>query len=336
MKLVIQIPCFNEESTLPVTLSQLPRSIPGFDEIETLVVDDGSTDDTVKVAGHCGVDHILPLGVHQGLGTAFSSGLEACLRLGADVIVNTDGDNQYCGEDIRLLVRPILENRADLVVGVRDISAIDHFSWIKKRLQKIGSWVVRKAAGCPIEDTTSGFRAFNREGALRTMVFSRFSYTLETVIQAGYSQLRVTTVPVRVNRKLRESRLADSTWHYLKKSGATILRIYAMYNPLKVFSIIGGTVFFAGFLLGMRYLYYYLSAGASGHVQSLILSAVLLIVGFQIMIIGLLSDLISAHRRLSEDTYYRVRKLELSRESTPAKPVEARVERERRQSALAP
>ena len=312
VKLVIQIPCYNEEASLPVTLQGLPFSIEGIDVIETLIIDDGSTDNTVQVARRCGVNHVLELGTHRGLGAAFSAGLEACLKVGADVIVNTDGDNQYCGEDIHLLVQPILEDRADLVVGVRDIFSIEHFSWTKKWLQRFGSWVVRKASRCSIEDTTSGFRAFNQEGALRTMVYSRFSYTLETVIQAGYSQLRLATVPVRVNEKLRESRLAGSTWQYLKKSAATILRIYAMYNPLKVFSFIGGMVFFLGFLLALRYLYFYFAAGASGHIQSLILSAVLLIVGFQIMVIGLLSDLISAHRRLSEDVYYRVRRLELN------------------------
>ena len=318
MKLIIQIPCFNEETLLPFALRGLPPQIEGIDEIETLVVDDGSTDGTVQVAHQCGVNHIVELGTHRGLGAAFSAGLEACLQLGADVIVNTDADNQYRGEDIFLLLQPILEGRADLVVGVRDISSIEHFSWTKKWLQQLGSWVVRKASHCSIEDTTSGFRAFNQEGALRTMVYSRFSYTLETIIQAGYNQLRVATVPVRVNEKLRESRLAGSTWEYLKKSTATIVRIYAMYNPLKVFSFIGGMVFIPGVLLGIRYLYFYLEVGASGHVQSLILSAILLIVGFQIMVIGLLSDLISAHRRLSEDIYYRVRKLELDREPTGA------------------
>jgi glycosyltransferase involved in cell wall biosynthesis len=315
VKLIIQIPCFNEEATLPVTLRGLPRSIKGIDVIETLVIDDGSTDSTLKVARQCDVDHLLELGSHRGLGTAFSSGLEASLRLGADLIVNTDGDNQYHGEDIGQLVQPIVEGKADLVVGVRDIYSIEHFSWIKKRLQRLGSWIVRKATRCPIEDTTSGFRAFNREGALRTIVHSRFSYTLETVIQAGYSQLRVATVPVRVNEKLRESRLAGSTWQYLKNSAVTILRVYAMYQPLKVFSSIGGTMFFVGFLLGLRYLYFYFAAGASGHLQSLILSAILVIVGFQIMVIGLLSDLISAQRRLSEDIFYRIRKLELSTNS---------------------
>jgi glycosyltransferase involved in cell wall biosynthesis len=311
MKLIVQIPCYNEESTLSMTLRELPRSIEEIDAIETLIIDDGSTDGTIRVAREYGVEHILELKAHQGLGVAFAAGLDACLRLGADVIVNTDGDNQYCGEDVRTLVRTLLSQKADLVVGTRDIFRIGHFSFTKKWLQRIGSWVVRKVSSCAIEDTTSGFRAFNREAALRTVVFSRFSYTLETLIQAGNSQLKVATVPIRVNERLRDSRLAGSTWTYLQKSAATILRIYAMYHPLRVFSFIGAFVFLGGFVLGCRYLYYYLTVGASGHVQSLILSAILLIVGFQIIVIGLLADLISAQRRLSEDIFYRVRRMEL-------------------------
>jgi glycosyltransferase involved in cell wall biosynthesis len=312
MKLIIQIPCFNEAATLPLTLRELPRAVPGIDRIEILVIDDGSTDDTLGQARELGVDHVLELRQHQGLGSAFRAGLDACLGLGADIIVNTDGDNQYCGEDIENLVQPILQGQADLVVGARDIDSVEHFSLIKKWLQKLGSWIVRKVAGSPVRDTTSGFRALNREAALRTIVYSKFSYTLETVIQAGRSSLKVTTVPVRVNRKLRESRLADSTGQYLKKSAATILRIYSMYNPLRVFFFIGGTSCLLGILLGLRYLYFYVIAGASGHIQSLILSAVLLIVGFQIIVIGLAADLISANRRLSEDILYRVRRMELT------------------------
>jgi glycosyltransferase involved in cell wall biosynthesis len=317
MKLIIQMPCFNEQVTLPATLRGLPRSVAGIDVIEILVINDGSTDNTSSLARELGVNHILELGKHQGLSAAFRSGLDACLKLGADIIVNTDGDNQYCGEDIETLVRPILEGKADLVVGSRNIDSIEDFSLLKKWLQKAGSWVVRKVAGCSIQDTTSGFRAFNREAALRTVVYSKFSYTLETLIQAGSSQLQVATVPIHVNRKMRESRLADSTWQYLKKSTATILRIYAMYNPMRVFFLIGGVGFFLGILLGFRYLYYYLVAAASGHIQSLILSAILMIVGFQIMVIGLVADLIGANRRLNEDMLYRIRKMELSLQSRP-------------------
>ena len=320
MKLIIQIPCFNEEATLPLTLRALPRAIPGIDQIEVLIIDDGSTDDTSGQAYELGVDHLVDLGQHQGLGSAFRAGLEACLRLGADVIVNTDGDNQYHGEDIEALVQPIVKQQADLVIGTRDIDSIEYFSPLKKWLQKWGSWVVRKAAGSPIRDATSGFRALNREAALRTIVYSKFSYTLETVIQAGRSRLRVATVPVRVNGKLRESRLAGSTWQYLKRSTATILRIYAMYNPLRVFFFIGGSSCLLGVLLGLRYLYFYVTAAASGHIQSLILSAILMIVGFQVMVIGLVADLIGANRRLNEDILYRVRKMELARQdiSSPA------------------
>jgi glycosyltransferase involved in cell wall biosynthesis len=316
MKLIIQIPCFNEEATLPATLRALPRTIPGIDQIEVLVIDDGSTDHTSKEARDFGVDHILELGHHQGLGWAFRAGLEACVQLGADAIVNTDGDNQYRGEDIEALIQPILRRQADLVIGARDVDSIEHFSSLKKWLQKLGSWVVRRASGRAVPDTTSGFRALNREAALRTIIYSKFSYTLETVIQSGHTPLKVATVPVRVNDKLRESRLAGSTWQYLKRSTATILRIYAMYNPLRVFFFIGGTSILLGFLLGLRYLYLYLTAAASGHIQSLILSAILVIVGFQVMVIGLVADLIAANRRLNEDILYRVRKMELARQKT--------------------
>ena len=316
MKLIIQIPCFNEEATLPATLRRLPRQIPGIDQIEVLVVNDGSTDQTVQCARELGVDHIVEFGTNQGLGTAFKTGLDSCLKLGADIIVNTDADNQYFGEDIAALVQPILQAEADLVVGTRDIDSIEYFSASKKKLQKLGSWIVRKASGCAIQDTTSGFRAFNREAALRTIVYSKFSYTLETLIHAGSGSLTITHVPVRVNDKLRESRLAGSTWQYLKKSLVTLLRVYSMYNPLKVFLYLGGLAFLLGFALGARYLYFYFSAGASGHLQSLILAAILMIVGFQIMVIGLVADLIAANRRLNEEMLYRLRKIELR--SSPA------------------
>lgn len=312
MKLIIQIPCYNEAATLPLTLQRLPRRIAGVDEIEILVINDGSTDQTAQRARELGVDHLVEFASNQGLASAFMKGLDACLQRGADIIVNTDADNQYFGEDIEALVQPILQGQADLVVGTRDIESIEHFSPTKKWLQKWGSWVIRKASGCPIQDTTSGFRAFNREAALRTIVYSKFSYTLETLIQAGTGPLTIAQVPVRVNGKLRESRLADSTWQYLKKSAATLLRIYSMYNPLRVFLFLGSLAFLAGFALGLRYLYYYFVAGASGHLQSLILSAILMIVGFQVMVIGLVADLIAANRRLNEDLLYRLRKLELS------------------------
>jgi glycosyltransferase involved in cell wall biosynthesis len=323
MKLIIQIPCFNEEHTLPATLRRLPTHIDGIDRIEILVINDGSTDGTAQLAREMGVDHVVEFSTNQGLGPAFKAGLDACVKLGADIIVNTDADNQYFGEDIEALIAPILQETADLVIGVRDIASIEHFSTIKKCLQRWGSWIVRKASGCAIEDTTSGFRAYNREAALRTIIYSKFSYTLETLIHAGSSSQKIAQVPVRVNGKLRESRLAGSTWQYINRSVATLLRMYSMYNPLRVFLFIGGMAFLMGFALGLRYLGFYFSVGASGHIQSLILSAILAIVGFQIMIIGLVADLISANRRLNEEILYRLRKIELQEnEKAPEKFIE--------------
>jgi glycosyltransferase involved in cell wall biosynthesis len=311
MKLIIQIPCYNEEKTLPITLRDFPRQIPGVECIEYLIVDDGSSDRTVEVARELGVHHIVRLGKHLGLGAAFRAGLEACLKRGADLIVNTDGDNQYSGADIPLLIQPLLDQRADLVIGVRDIDSVHDFSPLKKKLQKIGSWVVCRAARCRIEDTTSGFRAFNREAALRLNIFSEFSYTLETLIQAGQSALRVITVPISVNRKLRESRLAGSIPQYVGRSAATILRIYATYYPLRFFSIGGGFFFLAGLILSLRYLMLYVFYAEGGHLQSLILASILFMLGVQLWVIGLVSELICVNRRLAEDVLYRFRKLEM-------------------------
>jgi glycosyltransferase involved in cell wall biosynthesis len=324
MKLIIQIPCYNEENSLPATLRELPRGIRGIDEIEVLVIDDGSDDRTVEMARQAGVSHIVSLGKHQGLAVAFRSGLDACLWRGADLIVNTDGDNQYAGGDIETLVAPILSGQADLVVGVRDIESISYFSPLKKRLQRIGSWVVRQAAGSPIEDTTSGFRAFNREAALRINVFSGFSYTLETLIQAGQGPLRIATVPVRVNAKMRESRLAGSIRKYIARSAATIFRVYATYNPMRVFFWAGAVSFSLGCLISLRYLYLYWTASASGHVQSLILSAILMILGFQLFVVGVVSELISVNRRLNEEVLYRLRRLELNQASRPGALIEGK------------
>lgn len=314
MKLFIQIPCFNEENTLPIVLRNLPNSVQGVETVETLVIDDGSSDRTVEVAHQCGVKHIIELGQHQGLATAFRVGLDESLRLGADIIVNTDGDNQYCGSDIEALIYPIIYNQFDLVVGSRDISNVPYFSWIKKQIQKIGSWVVRSMAHSTVVDTTSGFRAYSREAAMRTIVHSKFSYTLETVIQAGYSQLKVATIPVRTNEKLRESRLASSSWTYLKKSVPTILRIYTMYNPLKVFFFWGIVSLMLGSFLGARYLYFLILEMSSGHIQSLILAAIMIIIGVQIIIVGLVADLIAANRRINEEVLYRIKKIELGKE----------------------
>lgn len=319
MKLIIQIPCLNEEKTLPVTLRDLPTFIEGVDEIETLIIDDGSTDRTVEVARELGVHHVVRHTNNKGLAEAFMSGLDACVKLGADIIVNTDGDNQYSGDSIKDLIAPILAGQADMVVGDRQINGIPHFSFVKKQLQQIGSWVVRHISDTEVADTTSGFRAFSREAALRLNVISGFTYTLETIIQAGKSNIAITHVPVKTNGKLRDSRLFRSIPSYIKRSAATIFRIYTMYEPLKTFSLIGGSVFSLGLLISLRFLYYYIMGDGDGHIQSLILSAVLMLIGFQVIMIGFLADLIRGNRRLIEDTQYRVKKLEIRENPRKAK-----------------
>ena len=311
MKLMIQIPCLNEEQTLPITIKDIPRQIDGVDEVEVLIIDDGSTDHTVDVAKENGVDHVVKFTNNKGLAKAFTAGLDACLKLGADIIVNTDGDNQYNGQDIPKLIKPILDGKADMVIGDRRTDNIAHFSFLKKRLQKLGSWAVRRVSGTDIADTTSGFRALNREAALKTNVVSDFTYTLETIIQAGKKNIAVTHVPIETNEKLRESRLFSSIRKYMQRSATTIIRIYAMFEPLKTFSYVGGAVFLLGLLISLRFLYFYFTSSGQGHVQSLILAAVLFIIGFQIMVIGLVADLISGNRKLIEDSLYRIRKLEL-------------------------
>lgn len=312
MKLIIQIPCLNEEQTLAETLGDLPKSIAGIDEIETLIIDDGSTDGTIRVARENGVNHIVSFTNNKGLAEAFMAGLDACLKLGADIIVNTDGDNQYRGDNIADLVKPIIQGEADIVIGDRQVNAIEHFSFTKKRLQVLGSWVVKHVSNTEVPDATSGFRAFSREAALRMNVISRFSYTLETIIQAGKKNLAVTHVPIKTNEKLRESRLFSSIPKYLRRSILTIFRIYTMYEPLKTFLRIGGLIFGAGFLVSLRFLYFYAMGNGAGHIQSLILAAVLMMIGFQVIMIGLVADLIGGNRRLIEDTLYRVKKIELN------------------------
>jgi glycosyltransferase involved in cell wall biosynthesis len=312
VKLIIQIPCLNEEQTLPVTLKDLPKQIDGVDEIETLVIDDGSTDNTVEVARKHGVTHIVRLTNRKGLAEAFMAGLDACLKLGADIIVNTDGDNQYRGSDIARLIKPILRGKADMVVGDRQVERVVYFSPIKKKLQKLGSWVVRHVSNTSVPDATSGFRAYSREAALRLNIISRFTYTLETIIQAGKKNIALSHVKVATNGKLRESRLFQSIPSYIKRSIGTMLRIYTMYEPLKTFVKIGALIFSAGFFVSLRFLWYYLFVdGGKGHVQSLILSAVLMLIGFQVGLIGLVADLISGNRRLIEDCLYRVKKIEM-------------------------
>ncbi|HEY8536610.1 MAG TPA: glycosyltransferase family 2 protein [Vicinamibacterales bacterium] len=310
-KLIIQIPCLNEAATLPATLRDLPRSLPGIDRIEVLVIDDGSTDGTADVARAHGVHHIVRFRRRKGLAAAFMAGIDAALKLGADFIVNTDADNQYVGADIERLLEPLVRGEADIVIGDRNIRALSEMSPQKKRLQRLGSWVVRQVSGTQVPDTTSGFRAYTREAALRMTIVSEFSYTLESIIQAGKRRMAIAHVPIRTNPRLRPSRLFDSIWAYIKASAATIVRIYAMYEPLKVFSYIGAALFITGFALVVRFLYYYLTGTGYGHVQSLIISAVLMIVGFQVILIGLVSDVISGNRKLLEELVYRVRSLEL-------------------------
>ncbi len=314
MKLIIQIPCLNEADTLAATLADLPRSIDGIDTIETLVIDDGSVDDTSAVARACGVHHLVRFRRRKGLAAAFMAGIDASLRAGADIIVNTDADNQYAGRDVATLVAPLLSGEADVVIGDRNIRELQHMSWPKRLLQRLGSWVVRQVSGTEIPDTTSGFRAYTRDAALGMTIVSEFSYTLESIIQAGKKRMAIVHVPVATNGNTRPSRLFDSIFGYLKRSSATIVRIYTMYEPLKVFTYIGGVIFLTGFAVSMRFLYYYFfTFEADGKIQSLILSAVLMIVGFQIVLIGLVSDAISGTRKLLEDVLYRVRRMELDR-----------------------
>jgi glycosyltransferase involved in cell wall biosynthesis len=320
-KLIIQLPCLNEAATLPATLADLPRSVVGIDVVELLVVDDGSRDGTADVARQYGVDHVVRLRRNKGLAAAFMAGIDASLKAGADFIVNTDADNQYAGHEIAKLLGPLLRGEADIVIGDRNVGALQHMSWRKRQLQRLGSWVVRQVSNTSVPDTTSGFRAYTRDAALRMTIVSEFSYTLESIIQAGKKRMAIAHVPVATNARTRESRLFDSLFSYIKRSSATIVRIYAMYEPLKVFTYIGIVVFGAGFALSLRFLYHYVTEvgiGPERYLQSLIASAVLMIVGFQVLVIGLLADVISANRKLLEDLLYRVRGLELRRDSEPS------------------
>jgi glycosyltransferase involved in cell wall biosynthesis len=313
MKLIIQIPCLNEAETLPVTLADLPHHVPGFERVELLVIDDGSTDDTVEVARSLGVEHIVSFNANKGLAVAFHAGIDACLKLGADVIVNTDADNQYRGEDVLKLVEPIVERRADMVIGDRQVQHHPEFSRTKKLLQRLGSWVVRRASATEVPDTTSGFRAYTRDAALRLNVVSRFSYTLETLIQAGKSDIAVTSVPIRTNPRTRESRLFTSNFQYIRRSIGTIVRIWAMYSPLPAFLLPALVFALGGVALMSRFLWrYFTTTGPTGHVQSLVLGAAFLIVAFMLVMLGIIGNLLSANRVLTERTLYRIRHLELS------------------------
>ncbi len=313
MKLIIQIPCFNEEDTLPQTLAQLPRDVEGFSTVEWLVVDDGSTDDTVRVARDHGVDHVVTLSPNRGLAKAFSAGLDACLMHGADVIVNTDGDNQYYGGDIAALVKPVVEGQADLAIGARPIDEIEHFSPRKKLLQKLGSWAVRTASGTEVRDAASGFRAFSREAALRLHVYSEYTYTMDTTIQAGQIGMSVVSVPIRTNPQTRPSRLMKSVTSYLWRTGLSILRMFVLYSPARTFFLLGSVPFVAGFALCVRWLVLYVGEIAAdevtrGREPSLILAAILIIVAIQMWLFGVLADLIGANRKLVEDVQYRVKR----------------------------
>jgi glycosyltransferase involved in cell wall biosynthesis len=313
VKLVIQIPCLDEEGQLPATLADLPRSVPGFDVVEWLVVDDGSTDATVAVARAHGVDHIVKLTSNKGLAYAFQAGIDAALKLGADVVVNTDGDNQYKASDIPKLVAPILAGRADLVVGDRNVLAIEHFSFAKKRLQRLGSWVVRRASDTEVPDATSGFRAYNREAALGLVVVSKFTYTLESLIQAGHSLVAVDHVEVGTNPRTRDSRLFPSMWTYVRRNAAAIFRVYTAYEPLPVFGALALLLGLLGALAWTPFLWDWIVNGdRSGHLQSVILGATLLLAAVQLFALGVIADLISAHRAVSHGTLERVRRIELT------------------------
>ena len=310
MKLIIQIPCFNESETLEIALNDLPKQLDGVDEIEYLIINDGSKDNTVEVAKKWGVHHIVNFKQNKGLAKGFMAGLDGCLRNGADIIVNTDADNQYCAEDIATLIQPILDGKADMVIGARPIDQTEHFSYIKKKLQHLGSWVVRKASNTNIPDAPSGFRAFSREAAMRINVVNDYTYTLETIVQAGREKIAITSVPIRTNAELRPSRLFSSIWGYVKKSMLTIIRAYMMYKPLKCFTFLSIPPVVVGLLIGFRFLYYMAIGQAGGHVQSLILACTLILMGFVGVMIGLVGDVMAANRKILEDTQYHVRKME--------------------------
>jgi glycosyltransferase involved in cell wall biosynthesis len=320
MKLIVQIPAFNEEATIAQALRDVPKKIDGITSIETLVIDDGSSDKTVDAARKAGATHVVQLKSHRGLSAAFVAGIDAALRLGADIIVNTDADNQYAGADIARLVAPIVKGSAEVVIGDREVATSPHMSPLKRSLQRIGSWTVGLASGLSVNDVTSGFRAFSREAAMQINVFNPFTYTLETVIQAGNRNLGVQSVPVRTNAPTRPSRLYRGIGTYLRKSVATIFRMHTVYRPLKTFFGIGAVLLFLGLILGARFLWHYFSGDGHGHVQSLILTAILLITGFYTCLVALLADLISVNRRLTEDVLIRVKRLESPERARTTRP----------------
>ena len=314
MKLIIQIPCYNEAETLEIALNDLPKHIDGVDEIEYLIINDGSKDNTIEVAKNWGVNYVVNFKQNKGLAKGFMAGLDACLRNGADIIVNTDADNQYVGEDIARLIQPILDGKADMVVGERPIDQTEHFSPLKKKLQHFGSWVVRKASRTDIPDAPSGFRAYSRDAAMRMNVVNEYTYTLETIVQAGRNKMAITSVPIRTNGELRPSRLFNSMMGYVKKSMLTIIRAFLMYRPLMFFSTLGGIMSLVGVGIGIRFLCYLFAGTGAGHVQSLILASMMIILGVMTIIVGLQGDIIAANRKLLEDIQYHVRKLDYDQE----------------------
>lgn len=317
MKLVIQIPCFNEAETLAIALAELPREVDGFDVVEWLIIDDGSTDNTAEVARENGVDHVVRHPMNRGLAEAFMTGIDACLKVGADVIVNTDADNQYNGADIPALTKPILAGEAEIVIGARPISETEHFSRLKKVLQRLGSWVVRAASHTDVADAPSGFRAFTREAAMRLNVFNAYTYTLEMIIQAGQSNMQVISVPIRTNADLRPSRLVRSIGNYVQRSLGTIVRVFVIYRPLALFLWTGIPCIAFGLLYGVRFLVLYLTGRGEGHIQSVVLVALCLILGTLLVMMGLIADLIAANRKLSERILLHVQRIELEIDSHP-------------------
>ena len=326
MKLIIQIPCLNEAKTLEVALNDLPKHIDGIDEIEYQIINDGSTDDTVEVARRWGVHYVVNFKNNKGLARGFMAGLDAALRNGADIIVNTDADNQYCGADIEKLVRPILDGKADIVIGERPIDDTPHFSPLKKKLQHLGSWTVRVASNTDMPDAPSGFRAYSKEAAMRMNVTNEYTYTIETIIQAGQNRIAMASVPIRTNEELRPSRLFSSMFGYVKRSTVTILRSFMMYRPLRFFLTIGIVFVLLGFILGIRFLVFFATGDGSGHVQSLILASMLIIIGVQTSVIGLLSDVIASSRKLLEDVQYRIRRMENEQEADRRKKAKEKAE----------
>lgn len=312
MKLIIQIPCYNEAQTLPETLAELPATIPGIDCLETLIIDDGSQDETIAIAKSLGVDHVISLPQNRGLAQAFQTGLDACLRLGADIIVNTDADNQYPGRFIPDLVMPVLHDKADIVIGNRQVEAIPHFSPIKKLLQKLGSWTVRTVSGTAVPDAASGFRAYSREAALRLNILTRYSYTLETIIQAGKLGLSIQSVPIETNAPTRPSRLQRNMWHFIKAQGGTIMRLYAFYEPLRTFSYIAIPFLVVGLGAWLRFFYfYYTRQNPTGHIQSITIGTGLILVGVITLLFGVQADIAGKHRLLTQETLYRLKKMEI-------------------------